>query len=127
MKQDYERALNQISRIKDPEESFRYASLLAVLPVGQMLQNLLARKEKGKKPFSSDFRYDEKVKTIQASLALFEESLIAGDWKKAELTAALSSLEEIALSAQKEIKMASLREDFVWLGKEAENCRKALA
>ena len=82
--------------------------LLSLLPCLGMLQKLLSRKEHGKKPFSPQFDYEERIKEIESCRHLLQEG-------KGDVLSVLKPLPPLCDCSCLEIKTQSLREDILWL------------
>lgn len=90
------------------------------LPEIQMLKKLMNRKQKGKKPYSEEFCFDEKMKFILQ----FEEEILSQIRSKERKYNAqgLRRLSLIALQAKEETKMESLKKDFDYLSTSFLDC-----
>ncbi len=83
------------------------------LPEIQMLKKLMNRKQNGKKPYSDEFCFDEKMKFILQ----FEEEILSQirSKKRKDNTQGLKRLSLIALQAKEETKLESLKKDYDYL------------
>lgn len=112
MKSDFDLYFKKMRSLPNEDE---HMALLAVLPPIGMLLKLMNRKQSGKKPFSDTFDFEGKIDEMMKAKALIEEELVKKEIDKEACKKALRSLNEIALSAEKEIKLASLKGDYCYL------------
>ncbi|MFA6861413.1 MAG: hypothetical protein WCR56_03425 [Bacilli bacterium] len=116
MKTNYDEYLKRCGTITDERKRISYSILVSVLSALLMLTKLLNRKEKGKKPFSSEFDFESSMSSLKKTISVIEDSLTKREFLNPEIILGLKEASRINLAASKEIKMASLKEDFDWIG-----------
>ncbi|MCR4699258.1 MAG: hypothetical protein K5762_07835 [Bacilli bacterium] len=112
MKDSFDICFNNMRKAEFEDE---HMALLAVFPCIQMLLKLMNRKQSGKKPFSESLHYDEKKDMILKDQTLLENELKKNRVDREACIFALRNIKEIALTAEKEIKLASLKGDYCYL------------
>lgn len=100
----------KISRLASHDDEALMA-LLASLPCLSMLQKLLMRKNQGKKPFSPSFEAEKRIRQIQETMEQIQQEGVL----PASMISNLQEAAETSLVATAEIKMESLRNDFIWI------------
>ncbi len=83
------------------------------LPEIQMLKKLMNRKQSGKKPYSVEFHFEDKMKFILQ----FEEDILSQirSKERKDNTKGLKELSRIALQAKEETSLESLKNDYDYL------------
>lgn len=109
----HEEYIGKIKKVPLKERD-AYAYVLSTLPAIEMLIKLVERKQNGKKPFSDAFQYENSRKAIDEGK---KEIYAFLDGEKNEVKSALENLSNISLKAREEIKMESLRNDYLWISK----------
>ena len=109
----HEEYIGKIKKVPLKERD-AYAYVLSTLPAIEMLIKLVERKQNGKKPFSDAFQYENSRKDIDEGK---KEIYAFLDGEKNEVKSALEKLSDISLKAREEIKMESLRNDYLWISK----------
>ncbi len=94
--------------------------LLSLLPGLGMLNKLLTRKERGKRPFSPSFGFSARIQEIQELTQLLLSE------RGREGKELLERLAETCDRAVEEIRTPSLQEDIRWLGEGFENAILAI-
>ena len=89
-----------------------YAYLLSTLPAIEMLIKLVERKQNGKKKFSDEFNYDKSRERIEEAK---KEICSYLDGLDVDVKTALRDISSIARKGREEIKMESLRNDYLWI------------
>lgn len=100
----------KISRLASHDDESLMA-LLTSLPCLSMLQKLLMRKNQGKKPFSPSFEAEKRIRQIQETMEQIQQEGVL----PASMISNLQAAAETSLVATAEIKMESLRNDFIWI------------
>ena len=103
---------NGLRRIRKGEHDEAYTALLASLPALDLLKKLMERKNRSKRPFTS-FSFAEAHKEIEEAYAVIEDSLTQGI-RFEECVKVLKNVSDIAYKASQEIKMPSLKSDYLW-------------
>ena len=103
---------NGLRRIRKGEHDEAYTALLASLPALDLLKRLMERKNRSKRPFSS-FSFEIAHKEIEEAYAVIEDSLSHGI-RFEECVKVLKNVSDIAYHASQEIKMPSLKSDYLW-------------
>lgn len=116
---NYDEYLNHLSKKENAD--LCYASLVSLLPFFPLSLKLLERKNRGKKPFSIGFCYDEKKKTILDMEKYLMDALDKEDFSKEELKKKLAGFSSILSEAKEEIKNQGLKNDFDYMIKEIRN------
>ena len=98
--------------------------LLSCLPALAMLEKLMTRKERGKKPYSEGFCFEERLKALKEAQQRLLSALEEGNADERLVIACLEPLAQTTEMACQEVRMASLKEDFVWIGKTIRNTMK---
>lgn len=100
----------KINRLASQEDEAMMA-LIASLPCLGMLQKLMMRKNQGKKPFSPSFEAEKRIRQIQETMEQIQQEEVL----PASVILDLQAAAEASLAATAEIKMESLRNDFIWI------------
>lgn len=93
---------------------------LSLLPVLAMLCKLMTRKQKGKRPYSEAFAFKDRIEEIKRGMAMLEAFAMTDDDGIVD-SRLLAAIGETCQEAMAEVRMASLRRDFVWIGESIEN------
>lgn len=108
----YDQYLDNIPKIKN--NNIIYSSLVSLLPLFPLSIKLMTRKNRGKKPYSLEFKYEEKVEQIKEINSLVRESLDNQKYKTT-LIDSLKLFIQILAEAKNEIKNIGLQNDFVYM------------
>lgn len=90
-------------------------ALITVLPCFNMAMKLMNRKQNGKKPFSKAFKFEERIAKMNQAYLVFETAITKKESDTKEVKEALLNVKNIILKASKEIKMESLKNDYIYL------------
>lgn len=125
MKKNFEAYCKEISHLHKEQERTKYACLASLLPSYQMLVKLMERKEKGKHPFPNEFSYEERREKMKKAEETIESVL---ETKKGyeDTLESLVYLKKTARDCSEYIRMASLKEDFLWIASQFENAEMVL-
>lgn len=110
---NYDEYLNHLSKKENAD--LCYASLVSLLPFFPLSLKLMERKNRGKKPFSAEFCYEEKRKRILESEKRLKDSLEKDMISKNEIKEELLCFSSILSEAKEEIKNQGLRNDFDYM------------
>lgn len=116
---NYDEYLNHLSKKENAD--LCYASLVSLFPFFPLSLKLLERKNRGKKPFSIEFCYDEKKKIILDTEKYLMDALDKEDFSKEELKKKLAGFSSILSEAKEETKNQGLKNDFDYMIKEIRN------
>lgn len=98
---------------------------LSLLPVLAMLCKLMTRKQKGKRPYSEAFAFKDRIVEIKRGMAMLEAFAMTDDDGIVD-SRLLAAIGKTCQEAMAEVRMASLRRDFVWIGESIENALSCL-
>ena len=118
---NYDEYLNHLSKKENAD--LCYASLVSLLPFFPLSLKLM-EKNRGKKPFSAEFCYEEKRKRILESEKRLKDSLEKDMISKNEIKEELLCFSSILSEAKEEIKNQGLRNDFDYMIEETRNVTK---
>ena len=90
-------------------------ALITVLPCFNMAMKLMNRKQSGKKPFSKTFKFEERMVKMNQAYQVFENAITKKEGNTKEVKDALLSVRDTITKASKEIKMESLKNDYIYL------------
>jgi soluble cytochrome b562 len=114
----YDNYVNKVSSKRNKKEKERYSLSTSSLPLILFAKKLIYRKNSGKKPFSIEFNYENNMNIIISNYDEIEKEL---NNKKIDYSLISKKIDEIAsiiLKASAEIKMESLRKDFLFLNEQ---------
>ena len=101
--------------MKNSSNEDDFMAVLSTLPCLNMLLKLMDRKAKAKKPFSSEFNYQEKLTQLLKAEEILHLALDKNEFRNDEVINNLNLISNIAIQASEEIKLISLKNDYLYL------------